>query len=434
MTTTAPTRTETETAAAPEGTSAFERRESAVRSYARSWPVVFASASGAEQVTETGETYLDFFAGAGALNYGHNHPVLQRAAIDYLSSGAVVHSLDMHTPAKRAFIEAFEQRILEPRGLDHRMLFPGPTGTNAVEAALKTARIATGRQTIVSFTNAFHGMTLGALAVTGNGKKRAAAGVPLPFSVTAPYDGEGFDAIAWLERAWSDSGSGIDLPAGVIVEMVQGEGGLRAASAEWLRALADLCERFGVVLIADEVQSGCGRTGTFFAFEEAGIVPDIICLSKSLSGLGMPMALTLLRPSLDVWQPGAHNGTFRGFAPAFATATAALETFWSDDAFAAGVRAKATLLDDGLRAIAERSGATLRGRGLLRGMRFDDVAVAGRVASAAFERGLLVETSGSSDEVVKIMPPLTATDEQLQRGIALLDEAVRAATLATATH
>ena len=272
--------------------------------------------------------------------FGEANQVL-RAAIDYLSSGAVVHSLDMHTPAKRAFIEAFEQRILEPRGLDHRMLFPGPTGTNAVEAALKTARIATGRQTIVSFTNAFHGMTLGALAVTGNSKKRAAAGVPLPFSVTAPYDGEGLDAIAWLERAWSDSGSGIDLPAGVIVEMVQGEGGLRAASPEWLRALADLCARFGVVLIADEVQSGCGRTGTFFAFEEAGIVPDIICLSKSLSGLGMPMALTLLRPDLDVWQPGAHNGTFRGFAPAFATATAALETFWGDDAFAEAVRAKA---------------------------------------------------------------------------------------------
>jgi diaminobutyrate-2-oxoglutarate transaminase len=408
--------------------SAFERRESAVRSYARSWPAVFASASGAEQVSEQGETYLDFFAGAGALNYGHNHPVLQQVAIDYLASGAVVHSLDTHTPAKRAFLEAFERHILVPRGLEHRVLFPGPTGTNAVEAALKTARKATGRRDIVSFTNAFHGMTLGSLAVTGNAKKRAAAGVPLPFGVTAPYEEPGFDGLAWLERVWSDSGSGIDLPAAVIVEPVQGEGGLRAASVEWLRALADLCKRFEVLLIVDEVQSGCGRTGTFFAFEAAGIVPDIICVSKSLSGYGFPMALTLLKPELDVWQPGEHNGTFRGFAAAFATATAAIETFWADDAFAESVQAKAALLDAGLRQIAEHSGATLRGRGMLRGVRFEDPAVAGRAAAAAFDRKLLVETSGSNDEVIKLMPPLTITDEQLQRGIALLDEAVRAAT------
>ncbi|WP_347757590.1 diaminobutyrate--2-oxoglutarate transaminase [Agrococcus sp. ProA11] len=416
------------TGAADSDTSVFERRESAVRSYARSWPAVFAAAAGAEQITEQGETYLDFFAGAGALNYGHNHPVLQQAAIDYLASGAVVHSLDTHTPAKRAFLEAFEQHILAPRGLDHRVLFPGPTGTNAVEAALKTARKATGRQTIVSFTNAFHGMTLGSLAVTGNAKKRAAAGVPLPFGVTAPYEEPGMDAVAWLERAWSDSGSGIDLPAGVIVETVQGEGGLRVASAEWLRALADLCARFGVLLIVDEVQTGCGRTGTFFSFEAAGIVPDIICVSKSLSGYGMPMALTLLRPALDVWQPGEHNGTFRGFAPAFATATAALETFWADGDFAAAVRAKAEALDAGLQRIADDSGATLRGRGMLRGIRFEDPSVAGLVAAAAFDRKLLVETSGSNDEVVKLMPPLTITDEELQRGIALLHEAVRAAT------
>ncbi|WP_206448404.1 diaminobutyrate--2-oxoglutarate transaminase [Agrococcus sp. KRD186] len=408
--------------------SAFERRESAVRSYARSWPAVFASASGAEQVSEQGETYLDFFAGAGALNYGHNHPVLQQVAIDYLASGAVVHSLDTHTPAKRAFLEAFERHILVPRGLEHRVLFPGPTGTNAVEAALKTARKATGRRDIVSFTNAFHGMTLGSLAVTGNAKKRAAAGVPLPFGVTAPYEEPGFDGLAWLERVWSDSGSGIDLPAAVIVEPVQGEGGLRTASPEWLRALADMCKRFEVLLIVDEVQSGCGRTGTFFAFEAAGIVPDIICVSKSLSGYGFPMALTLLKPELDVWQPGEHNGTFRGFAPAFATATAAIETFWADDAFAESVQAKAALLDAGLQQIAEHSGATLRGRGMLRGVRFEDPAVAGRAAAAAFDRKLLVETSGSNDEVIKLMPPLTITDEQLQRGIALLDEAVRAAT------
>lgn len=412
-------------------TSVFERRESVVRSYCRSWPVVFDTASGAEQTTEDGRTYLDFFAGAGALNYGHNHPVLKKALLEYLSTDRVIHSLDMYSVAKREFLEAFEENILIPRGLDYRVQLPGPTGTNSVETALKIARKATGREQIVSFTNAFHGMTMGSLAVTGNSMKRRGAGIPLHHTTTAPYDdylgGDTTDFL-WLERVWTDSGSGVDVPAAVIVETVQGEGGLNAARAEWLRALSELCKRFEVLLIVDDVQAGCGRTGTFFSFEPAGIVPDIVCLSKSLSGLGLPFSVTLMRPELDLWEPGEHNGTFRGFNPAFVSAAAALREFWADDTFAETVRARGDQLRAGLETIGEQTGGHYRGRGLLAGLHFDDIETAGKVATEAFDRGLLVETSGPDGEVVKIMPPLTISEADLERGLTILGEAVRAAT------
>ncbi|WP_392424889.1 diaminobutyrate--2-oxoglutarate transaminase [Barrientosiimonas humi] len=433
MTIANPTDTAAAGTSADQASSVFERRESVVRSYCRSWPVVFDRASGAEQTTEDGQTFLDFFSGAGALNYGHNHPVLKQALLDYLGTDRVIHSLDMFSVAKREFLEAFEEHILIPRGLDYRVQLPGPTGTNSVETALKIARKATGREQVVSFTNAFHGMTMGSLAVTGNSMKRKGAGIPLHHTTTAPYDdylgGDTTDFL-WLERVWSDSGSGVDLPAAVIVETVQGEGGLNAARAEWLRALADLCHRFEVLLVVDDVQAGCGRTGTFFSFEEAGIVPDVVCLSKSLSGLGLPFSVTLMRPELDLWEPGEHNGTFRGFNPAFVTATAALREFWSDDELAATVRERGDQLRRGLEAIGADTGGHYRGRGLLAGLHFDDPEVAERVAAEAFDRGLLVETSGPESEVVKVMPPLTISAADLDRGIGLLGDAVRAATAA----
>lgn len=433
MTIANPTDTAAAGTSADQASSVFERRESVVRSYCRSWPVVFDRASGAEQTTEDGQTFLDFFSGAGALNYGHNHPVLKQALLDYLGTDRVIHSLDMFSVAKREFLEAFEEHILIPRGLDYRVQLPGPTGTNSVETALKIARKATGREQVVSFTNAFHGMTMGSLAVTGNSMKRKGAGIPLHHTTTAPYDdylgGDTTDFL-WLERVWSDSGSGVDLPAAVIVETVQGEGGLNAARAEWLRALADLCRRFEVLLVVDDVQAGCGRTGTFFSFEEAGIVPDVVCLSKSLSGLGLPFSVTLMRPELDLWEPGEHNGTFRGFNPAFVTATAALREFWSDDELAATVRERGDQLRRGLEEIGADTGGHYRGRGLLAGLHFDDPEVAERVAAEAFDRGLLVETSGPESEVVKVMPPLTISAADLDRGIGLLGDAVRAATAA----
>ncbi|MDT3400794.1 diaminobutyrate--2-oxoglutarate transaminase, partial [Streptomyces sp. B1866] len=314
--------------------SVFESLESEVRSYCRGWPAVFDHAQGSRLYTEDGRAYLDFFAGAGALNYGHNNPALKRALLDYLARDGVTHSLDMATTAKRAFLETFQTTVLRPRDLPYKVMFPGPTGTNAVEAALKLARKAKGREAVVSFTNAFHGMSLGSLAVTGNAFKRAGAGIPLVHSTPMPFDhyldGQVPDFL-WFERLLADRGSGLDQPAAVIVETVQGEGGINVARPEWLRALADLCHRHDMLLIVDDIQMGCGRTGPFFSFEEAGIVPDIVTLSKSISGYGLPMALTLFRPELDLWEPGEHNGTFRGHNPAFITATAALDTYWTDD-------------------------------------------------------------------------------------------------------
>ncbi|WP_081744717.1 diaminobutyrate--2-oxoglutarate transaminase, partial [Arthrobacter sp. H14] len=395
------------------------------------WPAVFDRASGSTMYTEDGREYLDFFSGAGALNYGHNHQDLLEPLLDYLRSGSITHSMDMHTPAKRKFLETFRDVILEPRGLDYKVMFPGPTGTNTVEAALKLARKVTGRQHVLSFTNAFHGMTLGALAVTGNSMKRQGAGVALTNSSKIPYDdyfdGETTD-FHWLERVLADSGSGVDLPAAVIVETVQGEGGLNAARASWLRALSDLCKKHDILLIVDDVQAGCGRTGTFFSFEEAGIVPDIVCLSKSISGYGLPMALTLFRRELDVWGPGEHNGTFRGSNPAFVTATAALKRFWSDrENFEQQIAVRANQLHEGLaRVAATTEGAVVRGRGLLAGVAFPDPSTAEKIAAASFERGLLVETSGPESEVLKLMPALTISTEDLARGLDILMEAVDA--------
>ena len=310
----------------------IEAHESEVRSYCRSWPTVFDRALGAEIWDTDSRRYLDFFSGAGALNYGHNHPVLKKALIDYLTDDGVVHSLDMFTKAKGEFLATFDQILLAPRGLDYRVQFPGPTGTNAVEAALKLARKVKGREQVVSFTNAFHGMTLGSLAVTGNSMKRNGAGIPLAHTTPMPFcnymeEGSGLD---YFESLLADSGSGLDLPAAVIVETVQGEGGINVASFEWLRRLSELCQDNDILLIVDDIQMGCGRTGPFFSFEPAGIVPDIVCLSKSISGYGLPMALTLLKPEIDEWEPGEHNGTFRGHNPAFVTATAALREFWTD--------------------------------------------------------------------------------------------------------
>ncbi|MFF9342485.1 diaminobutyrate--2-oxoglutarate transaminase [Streptomyces sp. NPDC014773] len=406
--------------------------ESEVRSYSRNWPVVFDRARGSRLTDRDGRAHLDFFAGAGALNYGHNHPVLKRALLDYLERDGVTHSLDMLTAAKEDFLTEFGARVLGPRRLDYRVQFPGPTGTNSVEAALKLARKVTGRQTVVAFTGAFHGMSLGSLAVTGNASKRAGAGVPLGHTWRLPYDGFAggqVSGLKLLDSMLGDRSSGLDLPAAVIVETVQGEGGVNPAGPAWLADLAELCERRGILLVVDDVQMGCGRTGPFFSFEAAGITPDIVCLSKSLSGYGLPMALTLFRTELDVWQPGEHNGTFRGNNPAFVTAAAALREFWADSALEKQTEARGALLDERLGELAERYPAHVcdhRGRGLAWGLAFRDAPVARRVADAAFARGLLVETSGSEDEVVKLLPPLTATEDELDEGLALLAESVAA--------
>jgi len=409
--------------------SIFEAIESEVRSYCRTWPVAFDTAVGSRMTDIDGRGYLDFFSGAGALNYGHNNPALKQPLLDYLMRDGVVHSLDMHTAAKAEFLETFNEQVLRPRNLDYKVMFPGPTGTNAVESALKLARKISGKPNMINFTNAFHGMTLGSLAVTGNAKKRAGAGIPLVHATPMPYDnfldGKTPDFL-YLERLLEDAGSSLNAPAGVIVETVQGEGGLNPARVEWLRALADLCQRHGLLLIVDDVQMGCGRTGPFFSFEVAGITPDIVCLSKSISGYGLPMALTLFKREHDVWSPGEHNGTFRGQCPSFVTATAAIREYWSDDTLQRSTEAKSRHTEAVLQEIAgEVGGVHVKGRGLAIGLSFAEAERADKVAAAAFERGLLLETSGPKSEVAKLFPALTISDEELNEGLDIFRDAVR---------
>ena len=409
--------------------SVFDEFESNVQSYARSFPVVFRTAEGPYLFDAEGRRYIDFLAGAGSLNYGHNNPHLRQKLIEYISNCGITHSLDMHSAAKEDFLTAFSDIVLAPRRLDYVAQFTGPTGTNAVEAALKLARKVKQRHNIIAFTNGFHGVTLGAAAATGNRHHRDAAGVPLGGVTRMPYCnylGDDLDTIVLLERMLDDPSSGVDHPAAVIVETVQGEGGLNVASFDWLRALGRVCRERDMLLIVDDIQAGCGRTGTFFSFEPAGINPDIVTLSKSLSGYGIPFALTLIRRDLDCWQPGEHNGTFRGNNHAFVTATAALEHYWRSDAFAGAIAARSERLATSLADIAADydDRVTSRGRGMMRGLCFPDGETAGRITRRCFEQGLVIETSGAHDQVVKCLAPLTIPDDCLITGLETLREAV----------
>lgn len=409
----------------------FDEHESEVRSYVRSFPAVFSRAKGSRLYDEKGDVFLDFFSGAGALNYGHNHPKLKKGLLDYLAADGITHSLDMATSAKRRFIETFQSVVLEPRRLDYKLLFPGPTGTNAVEAALKLARKATGRSTIYAFSGGFHGMTLGSLAITSNRMKREGAGQPLGHTRLMPFDGQsqdGLDSLAYLNRELAQAAEQDALPAAIVLETVQCEGGVRVAGGDWLRKIERACKEHGVLLVIDDIQAGCGRTGSFFSFEDVGLKPDIVCLSKSLSGLGIPMALVLLRKELDVFSPGEHNGTFRGHNLAFVTAALALE-FWSDYRFERLVQAKSLLLRERLEAIATSHDdipIEVRGRGLVQGLAFEDASLAGEVSRACFDRNLVIETAGHDDQVLKFLPALTMDVQSLEEGIGIVEESLRA--------
>lgn len=409
----------------------FEQIESEVQSYARSFPRVFNRAKGEFLYDEDGNEYLDFLAGAGTLNYGHNNPLFKEKLLEYIQADGITHGLDMHTQAKGKFLEAFSEKILKPRNMDYVMQFTGPTGTNAVEAALKLARNITGRENVISFTNGFHGVSLGALATTGNSHHRGAAGVSLSGSSRMPYDGylgDDIDTTAYLDKVLSDSSSGVDLPAAVIVETVQGEGGINAASFEWLRNLEQVCRKHDVLMIVDDIQAGCGRTGTYFSFEEAGLSPDMITLSKSLGGYGLPFAVVLFKPELDQWKPGEHNGTFRGNNFAFVTAQAAIDYYWSDDKFSKEVKRKGRYVTQRFESIVEQYGEgnfTTRGRGMFQGINCVNGEIASKITSKAFEKGLIIETSGAEDHVVKILCPLIISDVNLKRGIDILEQAIK---------
>lgn len=409
----------------------FERHESEVRSYIRAFPAVFERAQGSHLYDEDQREYLDFFSGAGALNYGHNHPELKKSLVEYVAGDGITHSLDMATTAKREFIERFQSVVLAPRKLEYKFLFPGPTGTNAVETALKLARKATGRSRVFAFEGGFHGMTLGSLAITSNPMKRGGAGQPLDHTRLLPFDGDerdGLNSLEYLRRELGRAAERGESPAAIVLETVQCEGGVRVASAGWLRGVEAACRAHGVLLVIDDIQAGCGRTGTFFSFEESGVRPDLICLSKSLSGLGIPLALVLLREELDVFSPGEHNGTFRGHNLAFVTAAKALD-FWVDPSFQAEIAEKATALRERLETIAdahEEVAAHVRGRGLIQGIVFEDPELAGAISRACFDRKMVIETAGHEDEVLKFLPALTMDRDTLDEGLDIAARSVRA--------
>jgi len=411
-------------------TDIFSRRESEARSYCRNFDTVFVKARGSEMTDDKGRTYIDFLAGCSSLNYGHNDPDMKAALIDHITADGITHGLDMHTDAKSRFLEVFEDTILKPRGMDYKVMMTGPTGTNAVEAAMKLARKVTGRQNIIAFTNGFHGMTMGALSCTGNAGKRAGAGgAPLGGVSRMPFEGafgEDVDTLAQIEMLLDNPSSGIDAPAAFILEPVQGEGGLNAASTEWMQGIARLAKKHGALLIVDDIQAGCGRTGTFFSFEKMGIEPDLIPMAKSFSGMGLPFAALLMKPEHDIWTPAEHNGTFRGNTHAFVTARVALEKFWSDDRFEKAIAQKSEMLTEALNDVAALvPGATLKGRGMMQGVDVGSGELAGDICARAFEKGLIIETSGAYDEVVKVLAPLTTPEETLRAGFGILLECTR---------
>lgn len=409
-------------------TKTIERVESRVRSYSRSFPKLFDRALGATIYDTSGRAYIDFLAGCSSLNYGHNDPQLKAALTDYITADGIAHGLDMFTSAKERFLGAFERHILNPRDMKYRVQFTGPTGANAVEAALKLARKVTGRTNVISFTNGFHGVTLGALAATGNNKHRNGAATPLNGVTRAAFDGyygTDIDTAALLERQLSDPSSGIDAPAAIIVETVQGEGGLNVASVDWLRRIEALARDHGALFIIDDIQAGCGRTGDFFSFDGMNLTPDIITMAKSLSGMGLPLAITLIKPEYDIWEPAEHNGTFRGNNHAFITAAASINKFWSDRQFVGEVKKKATYLADRLDTIAEEYGMTVKGRGMMLGIDTGSAEKAASICSTCFTCGLIIETSGSFDQVVKILAPLTITQGELAAGLDILSEAFK---------
>ncbi len=416
----------------------FERWESEIRGYCRAYPTVFATASNARQVDEAGKSYVDFFAGAGVLNFGHNDPKMKAAIIDYIQSDGVAHSLDMSTTAKRTFIERFAELVLKPRDMDYRMQFMGPTGTNAVEAALKLARKVTKRSNVIACSHGFHGMTIGALACTANEYFRGAAGIELGNVHRIPFEnapGGGVEQVNELRCAFADPSSGLEPIAAVMVEAIQAEGGVNVASKEYLHALQQLAHEQGALFIIDDIQAGCGRTGSYFSFDGMGLDPDIITLAKGIGGFGTPLAMNLNKPEHDKhWSPGEHTGTFRGQDLSFVAGTVALDYF-ADDTLMQAVAVKGAQIRERLETLCAEHGGKgwqVRGKGMMQALDVGDGALAKLVAKECFERGMLIGPCGSGGRVLKMIPPLTIPDSDLAEGLDIFATALAAALEATA--
>ncbi|WP_430641382.1 diaminobutyrate--2-oxoglutarate transaminase [Bradyrhizobium centrolobii] len=408
---------------------ALEALESNVRSYSRIFPAVFSQARGSIMSTDGGRQIIDFFSGAGALNYGHNNHEIRGAIVEYLASDAVVHGLDMATPAKLEFLKTFSSIVLGQRDLQYRMQFTGPTGANAIEAALKLSRKVTGRKNVISFTRGYHGMSLGAIAASANHFYRSGSGVSLSGATFMPYDGylgPEVDSADYLRTVLLDKSSGIDCPAAILVETVQGEGGINVASKEWLRSIQAVAKDTGALFIVDDIQMGCGRTGEFFSFEFAALSPDIVVMSKSLSGYGLPLSMVLIKEGLDAWRPGEHNGTFRGNNLALVSATAAINIYWRNETFSLRVQRMGQLMRSRLEAIAceHGRGCSVRGRGMALGFDCQSAEKAEATARNAFDKGLMIERCGPDDQVVKFMPALTIDHEVLEQGLEIFEESL----------
>lgn len=409
----------------------FEEKESNVRSYCRKFPVVFEKAKGPFMYDQDGEEYLDFFCGAGSINYGHNNPFIKEKVIEYLMSDGIVHSMDMYTVSKGNFIEYFDEKVLKPRGLDYKIMFTGPTGTNANEAALKLARKVTGRHNIWALMGSFHGMTLGTLALTTEAGARQGAGIPLTGVTHIPTPGlfKGLDIIEYMEHLINDDHSGVDKPAALVIEAIQAEGGVNILPFEWMKRVREFCTKYDILLICDEIQVANCRTGKFFAFEWSEIKPDIVTVAKSIGGMGMPFALTLFRPDLDIWAPGEHNGTFRGFQLATVAGRAGLE-FMLNNHLEEEVVRKGKLVDAFLKKELPKVSdkLTYRGLGLIWGIDFSayPAGTAKKVSAECFKRHLVIELAGSGDCVLKPMPALVTSDEDLLRGLNIIIESIKA--------
>ncbi len=406
----------------------FEQLESQVRSYVRHFPTIFNRAKGSYLYDEQGKEYIDFFAGAGTLNYGHNNPRVNEALIEHLSNDGIVHGLDKATTAKKKFLETFYHTILAPRRMEYKIQFSGPTGTNAVETSLKLARMVKGRSNVICFTNAFHGLTMGSMAVTGNAFYRDEAFINRANVTFMPYDnyfGPDFDTSKYLRKFLEDKSSGVDLPAALILETVQAEGGVKVARDEWLKEIEQICRDYDILLIVDDIQVGNGRTGTFFSFESSGINPDIITLSKSIGG-GLPLSLVLMKPELDQWRPGEHTGTFRGNNLAF-VASSELLSYWENDNLSEAIRYKEEILGEELEKIVAKYPdveAQIRGKGLIYGLHIPFQGFCRDVSAEAFGNGLVIELAGAEADVLKFLPPLVIEEEVLRQGLTIIDESI----------
>jgi diaminobutyrate-2-oxoglutarate transaminase len=412
------------------GTEVFERYESNIRSYCRSFPALFARGEGRYLFDNQGRKWLDLLSGAGSMNYGHNHPVLKQALIEYIEANGIVNSLDLSTTAKSEFLRALNEVILEPRGLKYRCQFCGPTGTNVVEAALKLAKKITQRKGVVAFSNSYHGMTAGSMAISSSQGRYSSEPYFNSERVTfMPF--EGFsgceEEIKLIRSMLTLKGSGIQAPAAFILEIVQCEGGINIPSVEWVRQIAALAKEMGALLIADEIQTGCGRTGTFFSFEHFGIVPDLVCLSKSISGMGSPMSILLINPALDAWERGEHTGTFRGFAYSYVTGAKALRHFWTNQDFLSDLESLSRHWTRSLESLKEEFPGhvlAIRQLGMLAGVALSSRNFAAGLQQNCFRRGLIVEFVGPEHDVMKLLPALTITHEEIDFATGIIRNAL----------